>query len=272
MNQCSACLLLCESSDSRARGCGDRDRALARGGECWRRSARRGDRGRSREWGGVRGRLLPRGGDCPRLSERGGERERSLGCLSERPRSSSECTRLGCSWPNLECTDRCVVSTGAGGSGTCGRSTLLRTREGAGSGVSNSARSVALSTISSLTGEETSTTVLRRRPPITGVAEVVTRTPKFSTGLDSVLLSGLAMRLVLRVWRMSGVCCGAGTLRPPFCGDVWRLAPFSAASDAPGSLAGSFRLPISIVPAICCSKRRAVCVERSPTTSWMFGI
>ena len=163
------------------------------------------------------------------------------------------------------------MSTGAGGSGTCGRSTLLRTREGAGSGVSNSARSVALSTISSLTGEETSTTVLRRRPPTTGVAEAVTTMPEgtsdFPAGTDSILLSGLAMRLALRVWRMSGVCCGVGTLRPPFCGDAWRLAPFSAASGAPVSLAGSFRLPISIVPAMCRSSWSEACVCLSPTTS-----
>ena len=163
------------------------------------------------------------------------------------------------------------MTVGAG-SGVDTRVTVLVTRRlGIASagvvGVSNSARSVALIETANLSGDDVSV-ALRVRVP-TGVSAATTLASGVGTagwagdcvgasvagprtvGLDSSanttvledVFFGLDRgRPVSRIWHTSGDCCGAGVLRPPFCGDTLRLVLISAAPGVLDSRAGFLRL------------------------------
>jgi len=150
--------------------------------------------------------------------------------------------------------------------------TVLVTRRLETGGDSNSARSVALIETANLSGEEVS--VALRVRVLTEVSAAATLTAgvgvagwigtsagasiagSATVGLDSSanttvledVFFGLDRgRPVSRAWHTSGDCCGAGVLRPPFCGDASRPVSFSAAPGVLGSRAGSL-LPESDVP------------------------
>ena len=151
----------------------------------------------------------------------------------------------------------------------------LRTATRAGAASSNSARSLALGINSAsdgagretlvltaevddavgvgVVGAEIETVVATTRPPSALLVMVSPVFISIAVVVMFILFSGLFLRLALRVSRTSGVCGGAVTVCPPFCGDTLRCAPLSAGTDARALLGKFILLAISASLDVVCS-------------------